>query len=487
MKEPHGQLPPWGSEPLPAPPPFTPRNVLRTIGPGIIGLGVAIGSGEWLLGPSVIVTYGPALLWITTVAVLLQVLLNLEMARYMLYTGEPIMTGFMRTWPGPGFWGWGYSALSILQYGWPGWALASATASAALLLGRMPTEADAGLVIRLGYLTFGLCYLIVMFGKKIERTLEITIGFMVASVGLYLFLVDVTTVSARNWTTVLGGFVSVGSLPEGADWVLIGAFAAYSGLGGMGNAYVTNWMRDKGYGMAATVGYIPGAFGDRVRLSPHGNVFRVDEGSMKSWRDWWRFINVDQWVIFGLGSIVGMVLTALLTLQYVAPGSAIGGWAVANLQASGIANIHGPIFWYLTLIAGVWILFSTQLGVVDGLPRATTDMLWSGSAAIRRWRGGDVRAVYYGMLALFAVWGCVALNLAQPLTLIIISANIAGFNFVLLSIHTLVVNRKFLPPELRPPLWREACVVACAVFYGLFFVGGADLPSSLTPPVACGA
>ena len=56
---------------MPAPPAFTRRNVLRTIGPGIIGLGAAIGSGEWLLGPSVIVAYGPSLLWITTVAVLL--------------------------------------------------------------------------------------------------------------------------------------------------------------------------------------------------------------------------------------------------------------------------------------------------------------------------------------------------------------------------------------------------------------------------------
>ena len=470
MSQPHGRLPPWGTLPLPAPPAFTPGNVARTVGPGIIGLGVAIGSGEWLLGPSVIVSYGPALLWITTVAVVLQVLLNLEMARYTLYTGEPIMTGYMRTWPGPGFWGWTYSALSFLQYGWPGWALASATASAALLLGRMPTEADAGLVIRLGYLTFGLCFLIVLVGKKIERTLEIAIGLLIGAVGTYLFLIDTLTVSASNWGRVLTGFASFGSLPERADWALIGAFAAYSGLGGAGNAYVTNWMRDKGYGMAKTVGYIPAAFGESVRLSPHGNVFPVDEASLKSWREWWRFVNVDQWGIFGLGSAVGMLLTALLTMQYVAPGSAIGGWAVANLQASGIASVHGNLFWYLTLIAGLWILFSTQLGLVDGLPRATTDMLWSGSATVRRWRGGDVRAVYYCVLALFAVWGCVALNLAQPLTLIIIGANVAGFAFVLLGIHTLVVNRKFLPAELRPPLWREVCVVACSVFYGMFFL-----------------
>jgi hypothetical protein len=455
---------------LPAPPTFTRRNVLRTIGPGIIGLGAAIGSGEWLLGPSVIVAYGPTLLWITTVAVLLQVLLNLEMARYTLYTGEPIISGYMRTWPGPGFWGSIYSALAFLQDGWPGWALAAATATAALLLGRMPTAADADFIIWLGYLTFGACFLVTMLGKRTERTLEVAMWLMVGFVGVYLLVIDLTTVSWGTWGRVATGFAAFGQIPEGVDWALIAAFAAYSGMGGIDNAFLTNWMRDKGYGMGSTVGYIPSAFGDRVSLSPQGNVFEVDDDSLKSWRNWWKFLNVDQWGVFGLGSVLGMALMILLTLEYVGAGSAIDGWAVANLQALGIAAVHGPIFWYVTLIAGVWVLFSTQLALVDGLPRAITDILWTSSPAVRRWRGGDVRAIYYSVMAVFAVWGCIALNLAQPLTLIIIGANVAGFTFVLESLHTLVVNRKFLPPELRPALWREASVVLCAIFYGVLVV-----------------
>ena len=143
-----------------------------------------------------------------------------------------------------------------------------------------------------------------------------------------------------------------------------------------------------------------------------------------------------------------------------------GEWAVANLQATGIAAVHGQVFWYLTLLCGFWILFSTQLGIVDGLPRATTDILWSASPRLRR--GGDVRRVYYGVLVVFAIWGCIGLNLARPITLIIIGANAAAFIFVVEAIHTLVVNRKFLPRELRPPLWREACLVLCSLFYGAF-------------------
>ena len=63
-----------------------------------------------------------------------------------------------------------------------------------------------------------------------------------------------------------------------------------------------------------------------------------------------------------------------------------------------------------------------------------------------------------------------ALRFVALLTLLLIAANIGGANFVLLSLHTLVVNRRFLPRELRPPLWREAAVLLCTAFYGTFAV-----------------
>jgi hypothetical protein len=250
----------------------------------------------------------------------------------------------------------------------------------------------------------------------------------------------------------------------------LAAFAAYSGMGGMANAFITNWMRDKGYGMGATVGYIPSAFGPGGRLSATGNTFVPTPESRSAWRAWWAFLSIDQWGVFAIGSILGMTLTTLMALQYVPPTDQLDGWTVANMQAQGVAAVHGQVFWFLTLICGFWILFSTQLGFVDGIPRAITDMLWTGSAAVRRWRKGNVRTVYYSVLLLYVFWGCITLHLAPPQTLLLIAANIGGANFVLLSVHTLIVNRRFLPPELKPPLWREAAVLLCTVFYGAFAV-----------------
>jgi hypothetical protein len=163
-----------------------------------------------------------------------------------------------------------------------------------------------------------------------------------------------------------------------------------------------------------------------------------------------------------------MMLAAVVTLEFVPAGTVAGEWAVASLQAEGIAARYGQVFWYLTLLCGFGILFSSQLGIVDGLPRATTDILWAASPRLRAW--GDVRRVYYGVLAIFAVWGCLALNLARPITLIIIGANVGAVIFVLESVHTLLVNRRFLPREVQAARWREACLVACALFYGSFAV-----------------
>jgi hypothetical protein len=233
---------------------------------------------------------------------------------------------------------------------------------------------------------------------------------------------------------------------------------------------MTNWMRDKGFAMGATVGYIPAATGTPVSLSPQGNIFIVTEQSLRRWKDWFRFLNVDQWAVFAVGSIAGMMLVTLMSLEFVPAGTKVGGWAVADIQASAIAERHGRVFWYLTLMTGFWVLFKTQLGQSDGLVRTLTDMLWSGTAGMRRRPSVDVRRLYYTILVVFVVWGCIALNLAQPLTLVVIGANVAGVNFVFLSIHTLVVNRRVLPRELRPPIWREAVVALCALFFGAFAV-----------------
>ena len=89
-------IPPWTHGQLPDPKPLRWRNWASFIGPGIVMMGIQIGGGEWLLGPAMTAKYGGGLMWIATVAILLQVFYNMECGRYALYCGEPVFTGSRR-------------------------------------------------------------------------------------------------------------------------------------------------------------------------------------------------------------------------------------------------------------------------------------------------------------------------------------------------------------------------------------------------------
>ena len=110
----HGELPRWDVADLPAPLPFNFGNMMKVIGPGAIMAATSIGGGEWLVGPAAAVKYSSSIFLIATVAIVLQVLFNLEAIRYTLYTGEPIYGGIMRLKPGPQFWAGFYTLLGLL-------------------------------------------------------------------------------------------------------------------------------------------------------------------------------------------------------------------------------------------------------------------------------------------------------------------------------------------------------------------------------------
>jgi hypothetical protein len=106
---------------------------------------------------------------------------------------------------------------------------------------------------------------------------------------------------------------------------------------------------------------------------------------------------------------------------------------------------------------------------LDLVPRQCTDMLWYASPRIRKWAKNDIRKVYYGLLIAVLVWGTIYVNITLPIIILAISANVANFTMGLSAILTVVVNRKFLPKEFRPQVWREVIMIACTIFFGLFF------------------
>ena len=483
-----GTLPDWEVAELPAPPRYKFGLAFAGIlGPGIIALGASIGSGEWLLGPAITAQYGGTLLWIATIAIVLQAVLNTEAIRYTLYTGEPMLSGYMRCKPGPRFWAVFYSGIDFFGI-WPGWAMTAATALAAAWLGYMPQDADQNTVRVFAYLIFFGCLAIVMFGGKIYNALEKVLLFMVVWIIGYLVIVDLFLVPPRVWWTVIKGFFSFGTLPadvQSADfnWFLLYAFAAYAGSGGLGNVTISNYVRDKGWGMSSLVGAIPSIIGGQnVKLSHLGKVFRITPENLERFKEWWKYVRFEQYYIWLIGCFIGLALPAMLTIEYVPSGQEIDQWSAAAFQADGLASkggeviestfnapglakIGGRVMWYLTLLCGFWVLFSTQLGGVDGVPRRYTDIIWTGFRSARKMEEHNAKWIYYPILIIYILWGVIAMYLAKPLFMILVSATIGGWQLVITSLHTLYVNRKFLPKEIQPPIWKQIGLVLCAGFY----------------------
>jgi hypothetical protein len=469
-------LDPWVRAELPAAP--APRGLewARVVGPGVIVLGVSIGGGEFLLGPAAFVRYGLTLLWVVPVAVVLQTIFNTEVMRYTMATGEPVFTGFMRTAPSPRMWAWVYAGLYFLQIGWPGPAGTAAAAIFFLFARRLPLASDTGTIYVIAVAAFLVCVAVLSVGRRVERTLELMNWVLVVAIlGSFLALA-VAFVPASTWLAAAAGLVGFDPepgrfafFPEGADVVLIGALAAYSGAGGVVNLTLSNWARDKGYGMAQHAGYIPAAVGGRkVHLAHTGFTFAADAESLRRWRGWWRLVRADQWGVFCAGAILGMLLPALLYVTFLPPGSDLQNLAISAALASAIGAAAGPLSGGAIAFLGAWLLFKTQLDLLDGMVRTLTDILWTGSARVRAWRGGDIRAVYYGVMGIVVLWAAIALRLAQPIVLLLIAANVAGAVFVIASLHLLYINTRLLPEHVRPPLWRRAALVGMALFYGFF-------------------
>jgi len=463
----HGELPRWDVSDLPAPLPFSGRNLLKVIGPGAVMAATSIGGGEWLVGPAAAVKYSSAIFLIATIAIVLQVIFNLEAIRYTLYTGEPIYGGIMRLKPGPKFWAAFYTLIGFFQLGWPALAGSAAATLFGAWMGRMPGAPDqpAQAWIASGLIIFVVA--ILSFGGTIERMLEYFAWTMLAVVFTFLVAINVAFVPFPHWGRTFLGFFSFSGLPHPIDWGLIGALAATAGSGGIGNLTVTNWVRDKGFGMGSKVGAIPSAVGGvEIKLSHVGTVFPVTDANLARWREWLRYVHADQIWVWGLFCFLGMFLNVNLATAIIPHGTDLQGLAAGAYQAEYLSKIW-PGFWFLTLFNGFWILFKTQLGNTDILVRTITDALWMSSSRAREWKMG-IRAIYYGILLVFSIWGVIVIRSASPFQLFKILANMAGIVLMIAGVQIFLVNRRFLPKAVRPPVWREIGLLVCSGFYAFF-------------------
>lgn len=205
-------MPRWNVAELIEAPIFTWKNILAMIGPGLVMGAAAVGGGEWLAGPAVTAKYGGSLLWVAAVSILIQVLYNIEISRYTLYTGEPIFTGKFRTLPGPAFW-----VIIYLMLDW-GSLFPYLVTGAGVTVGKMfdtnfspDTHALLHRCISTGI--FLMLAIPLLIGGKIYNSLKVIMTLKLVVV--FGFLLTVGTLFSRpaHWWEITSGFAKFGNLP----------------------------------------------------------------------------------------------------------------------------------------------------------------------------------------------------------------------------------------------------------------------------------
>jgi hypothetical protein len=437
--------------------PDPPKQTWRIIGPGMVGAGVGLASGEFILWPYISSQVGLVFLWGAVVGVIIQWFLNMEIERYTLATGETALTGFNRFGK---HWGLFFAIMTYFANLWPGWATSSASMLTYLFGGGDPRWIAIGILVTIG--------LILTFAPVVYVMLERLIFVKIAAVGLLVAL-SLIFVIRRPTYSALGDAVTNPQFPvETLGFALMMGAIAYAGAGGGQNLCQSNWIRDKGFGMGAHVPRLTSPITGEEEADPtaNGYTFPQDEANLARWRRWWKFANVEQAMTF-----VGITVVTILFTSMLAYTTLFGNPAVENkisfLKVEGVTlqTLVGDWFGLLFWAIGAFSLFAAATGIVDYTSRLASDMIKS--------RYLRTSTITESKLYFWLVWGLVAFGIAvllagldQPLVLLVISACTAGTMMFVYSGLLWWMNSRTLPRAIRISRLRAAVMLFAFLAFG---------------------
>jgi len=448
------------------------RTVIQfVIGPSLIALGISIGNGEWLLGPGAIGEYGfVGVGWVITVSAILQTFYNVECARYVTATGEVPVVGFGRVPPGWKVWVPFSLFAFYFAFIFGGWAAGAGQGLFALITGRThaPDEIEYVRLLAIGLLL--VVFLITALARKVSRTMELANWILVGALLSILIVVCVTIVPWSIWWEGIRGLVTPAAPPPGITATTLGALAGFTALASGLNWYAMNHYRDKGYGMGSKVGFLSGMRGEQQEVRPVGVTFADTPENNTRWRRWYKLLMVDLWLVFFGGAMIGMLLPTVLMSYVVDTSGDVPTTAnVPTFTAEHLGAEYGMGMFYLMLVVGVMVLFSTQLGIFEALVRNFTDAVHAVSPRLRRRLEGDPRKFYYPYMLVVLVVIAAALHLALPVELVQISANMSNFGALMFPFALMYLNSR-LPKAARPRVWHYVILVLNVLFFGFFFI-----------------
>ncbi|MBF8189140.1 Nramp family divalent metal transporter [Nonomuraea sp. K274] len=443
--------------------PEPPSSRWRIIGPGLVGAGVGLASGEFILWPYIASQVGLVFVWGAAIGIITQWFLNMEIERYTLATGETALTGFSRMWR---HWGLVFVLMTLCSNLWPGWVTTSATMVTYL------TGSGAGSV---RWIAIGMLVVIALgltLAPVIYTALERVIFVKIALVATLIVVALLFAINAESWAE-LGRGLTVEArfpVPDLEFAVLMGAIA-YAGAGGGQNLCQSNWIRDKGFGMGL---YVPRLVspvtGHEEAAASTGFQFAPTKENLARWRQWWRFANVEQASTFAVVSFVTIALMSMLAYSTVFGRSGLAN-SIEFLRVEGqvLQDVVAPWFGVLFWVIGALALFASAMGIVDYTSRLASDTI---KTVYLRDRAVSVNRVYFLVVWALALVGITILLVGfdQPLILLVFSASFAAVMMFVYSILLIILNRRALPDAIKVRSYRLGSLVWSVAFFGTLTV-----------------
>lgn len=491
---PHQHLPPLRYRDMPEP-----VSWLRMVGPSIILAGMALGSGEFILWPMIVYKSGFIFLWAALLGIITQFFLNLEIERWTLLTGESTVTAFARM-----SWHWSYvlMVLCIVPFAFPGWSTGAAHVGSWLIFGAQEVVVDGrtsypALYVReLAMAGLVLCGIVLTAGPVVYNTVEQIQTWLV---GLILGMVCVIGALVIRWDAVAGlatGLMSVGSLPDpettGLKMMQLLGALAFAGAGGALNLGQSNYIKDKGYGMGQYIGRITSPLTGREEpVEETGYHFRHTPENLARWRAWWRAANLEHFCSFLVTCCVTLFLLALIaySLLYdeagqLRPAAQNLGKGFDFIWAQALMLREYPAGRALQtcyLLAGVALLLTTELGILDCVARICADIVKVNYVRDGSW--WSVSRLYFLFLWGEILFGVLILTFIsqEPNVLIEIAAGLNGGVMFLYSLLLVYLNWRIVPRAVRISPVRCLMLLWSCGFFGYFTIQSLRL--SLLPMV----
>jgi len=225
--------------------------------------------------------------------------------------------------------------------------------------------------------------------------------------------------------------------------------------------------------MGSRVGFIAGLVGgkqEEIRAS--GVTFRDTPQNRTLWRRWFRYLIYDQWGIFFVGALFGMMLPTMIVYQLAQTSGTKPNELTIPTFAADQLGVLFPNLAFLrpwALIAGFMILFSTQLVVFELLTRQFVDGAHAISPRFRKWTRGDPRRFYYPFMLGLTILISAVIFLAPAFRLIQVSANFSNLPAMIIPFAVIYLNRQ-LPKPARLKWWSYVALLLNVVFFGYFFI-----------------